>query len=202
VGAGAVVASNVPPNAVVVGNPATITGYVETAVRVPTDVSGDTSGALGGPAGVKGAQIIRLPKTEDLRGSLVAGELAEFLPFLPKRFFVVFDVPSRETRGEHAHRRLSQLLVCLRGECSLVLDDGRRRAGLVLNSPTIGVLVPPLVWGVQYRFSSDALLLVLASEAYDPDDYIRDYEEFRAIADLLPDGGTDSTNAANAASES
>ena len=72
-----------------------------------------------------------------------------------------------------------------------MLDDGRRRAGLILNSPTIGVLVPPLVWGVQYRFSSDALLLVLASDPYDPEEYIRDYEEFRAIAELQPGGETD-----------
>ena len=191
VGAGAVVASDVPPNAVVVGNPATITGYAGTPARVPTEVSGDTSRPLAGPTGVKGAQIIRLPKVEDLRGSLVGGEIAEFLSFVPKRFFVVFDVPSRETRGEHAHRRLSQLLVCLRGECSLGLDDGRRRAELLLDSPTIGVLVPPLVWGVQYRFSKDALLLVLASEAYDPDEYIRDYDQFRAIVDLLPASETE-----------
>ena len=143
VGAGAVVASNVPPNAIVVGNPATITGYVETPRRVATEMPGDSLGPPASAIGVSGAQIVRLPKVDDLRGSLVIGEFAELLPFVPKRFFMVFDVPSRETRGEHAHLRLSQLLVCLRGECSLVLDDGRRRAGLVLNSPTVGFLFRP-----------------------------------------------------------
>jgi hypothetical protein len=196
VGAGAVVASNVPPNAIVVGNPATISGYVETAERALEDPGGNTPEAPGpGRMGVKGVRIIRLPQTEDLRGSLVAGELAVLLPFVPQRFFVVFDVPSRETRGEHAHRRLNQFLVCLRGECSLVLDDGRRRAGVLLNSPTIGVLVPPLVWGVQYRFSPDALLLVLASDPYDPDEYIRDYDEFRSLIALLPDDEVESAGA-------
>ena len=187
VGAGALVASSVPPNAIVVGNPAAITGYVETGRRMPAEAITDVPGGQGtGPAGVKGVQIISLPKAQDLRGSLVAGELGELIPFVPRRFFVVFDVPNRETRGEHAHKSLNQFLVCLRGECSLVLDDGRKRAELLLNSPTIGVLVPPLVWGVQYRFSRDALLLVLASDPYDPTEYIRDYDEFRSLVTSLP----------------
>ena len=181
VGAGAVVGSNVPANAIVVGNPAAIVGYVETTrCPAPSSTTGLAETAREA-LGVRGAELFRLPKVEDLRGSLVAGELEQLLPFPAKRFFVVFDVPSRETRGEHAHRRLSQFLVCLQGECSIVLDDGRKRTGVALDSPTIGVLVPPLVWAVQYKFSRDALLLVLASEPYDPDEYIRDYDEFKSI---------------------
>jgi UDP-2-acetamido-3-amino-2,3-dideoxy-glucuronate N-acetyltransferase len=84
-------------------------------------------------------------------------------------------------RGEHAHRTLHQFLVCLKGECALVVDDGTRREELLLDSPAIGVHVEPLVWGIQYRFSSDALLLVLASDVYDPQDYIRDYDEFERV---------------------
>jgi hypothetical protein len=100
------------------------------------------------------------------------------LPFVPKRFFVVRDVPSRDVRGEHAHRELHQFLVCVAGECSLVVDDGATRRELRLDSPSVGVHLPPRVWAVQYRFSPDAVLLVLASHAYDAADYIRDYGEF------------------------
>jgi UDP-2-acetamido-3-amino-2,3-dideoxy-glucuronate N-acetyltransferase len=90
-------------------------------------------------------------------------------------------VPSREVRGEHAHRALQQFLVCLRGELALVVDDGRQREELWLNSPTAGVHLMPLVWATQYKFSSDALLLVLASAPYDPADYIREYTEFARL---------------------
>ncbi|MGH9800560.1 MAG: sugar 3,4-ketoisomerase, partial [Blastocatellia bacterium] len=103
------------------------------------------------------------------------------LPFEPKRFFTVFDVPGREVRGEHAHRALHQFFVCLKGDCSLVVDDGTHREELRLASPTLGVHVQPMVWGVQYKFSGDAVLLVLASDKYDPDDYIRDYDEFERL---------------------
>lgn len=181
IGAGAVVTGSVPSNAIVVGHPAAITGYVATT-RVATGVPGSaTPGPSGEGIGVSDARVIRLPKVFDLRGSLVVAELESVLTFQPKRFFVVFDVPSREVRGEHAHRRLTQFLVCLRGQCALLLDDGVRRAEIGLDDPAVGVLVPPLVWGVQYRFSPDAMLLVLASESYDSSEYIRDYEEFRSV---------------------
>jgi hypothetical protein len=181
VGAGAVVTASVPPNAIVVGNPAAISGYVATTHVAVGNVESDASPPPGERIGVSDARVIRLPKVFDLRGSLVVGELESVLTFQPKRFFIVFDVPSREVRGEHAHRRLAQFLVCVRGRCALLLDDGVHRAEIALDDPAIGVLVPPLVWACQYRFSPDAILLVLASEPYDPSEYIRDYEEFRSI---------------------
>jgi dTDP-4-dehydrorhamnose 3,5-epimerase-like enzyme len=110
------------------------------------------------------------------------GEFDKHLPFVPKRYFVVFDVPSKDVRGEHAHKTLHEFLVCVHGSLSIVLDDGNKRREVQLNSPTVGLHIPPLVWGIQYRFSSDAVLLVLASEPYDPDDYIRDYDEFLKVA--------------------
>jgi dTDP-4-dehydrorhamnose 3,5-epimerase-like enzyme len=83
-------------------------------------------------------------------------------------------------RGEHAHRRCHQFLVCARGSVSVVADDGVNREEIVLESPSVGVYLPPMVWGIQYRYSPDAVLLVFCSEYYDASDYIRDYSEFLA----------------------
>jgi serine acetyltransferase len=186
VGAGAVVTHDVPANAIVVGNPAYINGYVECVrpatqtVRAGTPGTGQTW-----QLEVKGVTLHELNIVEDLRGSLAVGELGKGLPFEPKRFFMVFDVPSREVRGEHAHRDLDQFLVCLKGDCSLLVDDGFTREEIVLNSPRIGVHLSPMVWAVQYKFSPDAMLLVLASEKYNPASYIRDYEEYRQIVNAM-----------------
>lgn len=179
VGAGAVVTHDVPPNSIVTGNPARISGYIDSP-RTQTELksgAGDSALALA-ISKVRGVTIYQMPVIIDMRGNLSVGEIGSGLPFTPRRYFVVFEVPSREVRGEHAHRTLDQFLVCLRGDCSLVVDDGEHRAEFLLNSPAIGVHMSPMVWGIQYKFSSDALLLVLASEKYDPDDYIRDYDEF------------------------
>ena len=119
-----------------------------------------------------------LSEVADLRGNLVAGEIGKFLPFDAKRFFIVHGVSSREIRGQHAHRKCHQFLVCVRGSCRVIADDGKRREEFVLDSPARGVYLPPLTWGVQYDYSADAALLVFASHAYDPADYVRDYDEF------------------------
>jgi len=115
---------------------------------------------------------------EDLRGSLSVGEFPQQVPFVPKRYFVCFDVPGKDVRGEHAHRSCHQFLVCLRGSLSVVVDDGRSSEEIVLDRPSLGLHVPPMIWAVQYQYSADGLLLVFASDLYDPADYIRDYEEF------------------------
>jgi dTDP-4-dehydrorhamnose 3,5-epimerase-like enzyme len=136
---------------------------------------------------VKDVVIVNLPTFEDMRGRLTVGEVGAQLPFEVRRWFVVYHVPSKDVRGEHAHRTLHQLLVCIHGVCSVMVDDGQNRAGITLDRPDIGVYLPPMVWAAQYNFSQDAVLLVLASAAYDPDDYIRDYDEFLALVG----GGTD-----------
>lgn len=179
VGAGAVVTHDVPSNAVVAGNPARIRGYADTDVHQLE--SHEPTGHSVEHLSVGGVTVYRLPRVRDLRGSLAVAELGKELPFEPKRFFIVHDVPSRHVRGEHAHRKLHQFLVCLKGELSLVVDDGARRQEVRLPGPEIGVHLPPMVWGVQYKFSPDAVLLVLASDVYDPADYIRDYEEYRRL---------------------
>jgi len=115
---------------------------------------------------------------QDLRGSLTFAEINQALPFTPSRFFMVFDVPSKDVRGEHAHRKCSQFLVCVKGSCSVVVDDGRSRAEVVLNRPNLGLEVSPMVWATEYKYSPDAILLVFASDKYDAEDYIRDYDQF------------------------
>jgi acetyltransferase-like isoleucine patch superfamily enzyme len=190
VGAGAVVTHNVPPNAIVVGNPARIQGYVGTEQRrssaQPTTwrqqpLSATTDKRQDVPCPVKGVAIINLPTFEDMRGRLTVGERDRHIPFTVERWFLVYGVPSKDVRGEHAHKALHQFLVCTHGTCSVMVDDGRNRADIVLDRPDIGIHLPPMVWGAQYNFSPEAVLLVMASAFYDPGDYIRDYDEFLAL---------------------
>lgn len=179
---GAVVTRDVPPRAIVAGNPAHIVGYLDTP-EVKVTGAAITAAALGDQLpklSAKGAALHALPKIIDLRGALSFGEIGPHLPFEPKRFFAVYDVPGEEVRGEHAHKACHQFLVCLKGSCTVVLDDAEHRDEVRLDSPKVGLHIPPLVWGIQYRYSADALLLVLASHTYDADDYIRSYDEFLA----------------------
>ncbi len=176
VSVGAVVTNNVPPNAIVAGNPARITGYGSPSPVVRTD----SSESIAPPDTIKvqGVRAYHLPVVIDMRGNLSVAEFDRHLPFIPKRYFIVFDVPSEEVRGEHAHKALHQFLVCVKGSCSLVVDDGANRAELLLDKPDFGVHIQPMVWATQYKYSHDAVLLVLASDKYDPADYIRDYDEY------------------------
>ena len=179
VGAGAVVTKDVPANAIVVGNPAYIKGY---------DVARDTKAGRPvpqpatqlGELGVRGTRLYELPLVNDLRGSLSFGEVDRHLPFVPKRYFVVFDVPNQKVRGEHAHKQLHQFLICLKGHCSVLLDDGRNRAQVTLDSPRMGLHIPPMVWAAQFDYTPETVQLVLASDKYSAADYIRDYDDFLA----------------------
>lgn len=128
---------------------------------------------------VEGVRILEAPAIHDPRGNLLVRQVADGgLPFVPLRFFVIYDVPSRELRGEHAHRELEQLLICLAGSVRCTLDDGTNRQEFVLDSPERALYLPPMVWGIQHDFSPEARLMVLASDNYDPADYIRDYALF------------------------
>jgi dTDP-4-dehydrorhamnose 3,5-epimerase-like enzyme len=117
---------------------------------------------------VRGVRLGRLANVREARGRLVAA----------RRCFVIMDVPSRRIRGEHAHKKLKQFLVCVRGRVTVLVDDGRTRQEIFLNDADIGLYVPPMVWAAQYDYSSDAVLVVFASAGYDARDYIRNYDDF------------------------
>jgi UDP-2-acetamido-3-amino-2,3-dideoxy-glucuronate N-acetyltransferase len=178
VGAGSVVTRSVPAHAVVVGNPARIVRYVDSYVAEPHEPAAQATAPGEVRLRVRGVTLERRPVIKDMRGNLTAREVGQGLPFVPKRYFIVLDVPSKEVRGEHAHRELQQMLVCIRGSVAVVADDGLNRQEIMLDSPELALYLPPMTWGIQYKYTPDAALLVLASNVYDPKDYIRDYDEF------------------------
>ena len=180
VGAGAVVVRDVPAHAIVVGNPARIVGYADSAPTPDHEDHAQTLATTPQDDLPGGARLIQVQTASDLRGSLAAVELESGLPFVPRRFFSVFGVPSKEVRGEHAHRECAQVLLCLHGSVHCIVDDGTQRREVRLDSPDVALHMPPMLWGTQYRYSDDAVLAVFASHSYDPDDYIREYEEFLA----------------------
>ena len=123
---------------------------------------------------------IALPLVEDERGKSSFGEVGRQLPFSPKRYFLVFDIGGGTVRGGHAHRRCSQFLVAVSGIVVVTTDDGAERQEHRLDRPELGLHVPAGIWAEQHYLSNDLKLLVLASEAYDPEEYILDYEDFLA----------------------
>lgn len=179
--AGAVVTRDVPAHAIVAGNPAIVVGYT-----VPHDTGDKGLGQqiienpkLGEVIDLLGGAILRrLPTHEDLRGRLSVAEIGAGLPFTVRRSFLVYDVPSAATRGEHAHRTLHEFLICVRGLVRVSLTDGFSRREVVLDDPSLALYLPPGVWSTQYGHVPESVLLVLCSETYRPESYIRDFDEF------------------------
>lgn len=114
----------------------------------------------------------------DRRGNLTVVENGETLPFDVKRVYYIYDVPGGENRGSHAHKDLSQLIVALSGSFNVVLDDGKSKRTFFLNRPYQGLYVKPGIWRDLEDFSSGAVCMVLASDLYDVEDYIREYDNF------------------------
>jgi acetyltransferase-like isoleucine patch superfamily enzyme/dTDP-4-dehydrorhamnose 3,5-epimerase-like enzyme len=175
VGAGAVVTHDVPPNAIVAGNPAVISGYVDTKVQIQQQATTNSTLTTSAVAGVS---LTRLKSVSDLRGDLSVTDVESEIPFRTRRVFWVYNVPSEKIRGAHVHRKLHEFVVCVSGSVSVVVDDGVNREEFLLDEPSLGLHLPPMVWRSLYRYTSDAVLLVFASSEYDPDDYVRDYDRF------------------------
>jgi acetyltransferase-like isoleucine patch superfamily enzyme len=162
VGAGAVVTSNVPAHAVVVGNPARVVRLTDAAPMNP-----ESSPFLS-----------YVDLITDQRGDLMVRQVGSSLPFVPQRVFVILNVPGKHIRGDHAHKQLHQYLVALSGSVDVVLDNGLKREHVCLDTPRLGLYVPPMTWCTLYNYSPGAVVMALASDIYDANDYIRDYEVF------------------------
>ncbi len=121
---------------------------------------------------------IRFQAHGDERGQLVALEEAKEIPFQIKRVYYMYDTISEVTRGKHAHKSLEQILICVHGSCKLLLDDGTDKEVVILDDPCEGIYVSNAIWREMYDFSADAVLMVLASDVYKEEDYIRDYAAF------------------------
>jgi acetyltransferase-like isoleucine patch superfamily enzyme/dTDP-4-dehydrorhamnose 3,5-epimerase-like enzyme len=178
VGAGAVVTKDVPANAIVVGNPASIKGYVGSE---KSEIIETVAGVIVKKINVKGIKLINIPKASDIRGDLSYAQINKDIPFIPKRFFAVYNVPGMQVRGEHAHKISHQLLICVHGLVNVMVDDGENRFEMQLRPFEKGIYIPPMIWTVHYKYSDDAMLLVIASDEYDEKDYIRNYQEFLKI---------------------
>jgi len=130
---------------------------------------------------LKKCKIIDLPKVQDRRGNLTFIEENRHVPFEIKRVYYLYDVPGGESRGGHAHKRLQQFIIAASGSFDVILDDGFERKRFHLNRSYYGLYVPPMIWRELDNFSSGSVCLVLASEYYDEEDYIRDYEIFKKM---------------------
>lgn len=114
----------------------------------------------------------------DYRGTLIALEQMKNVPFEIKRVYYMYNTVPGVRRGFHAHKQLKQILICVKGSCKILLDDGKEKAEVSLDEPNKGLIIESHLWREMFDFSEDAVLMVLASELYDEADYIRNYDEF------------------------
>jgi len=122
--------------------------------------------------------LIDLPKIENRSGNITTIENNLDIPFEVKRIFYLYDIPGGKSRGAHAHKLCQQFLVAASGSFEVQLDDGIEKKTIILNQPYKGLYVPPGIWASEINFSSGAICLVMTSNKFDEDDYIRDYQDF------------------------
>lgn len=135
---------------------------------------------------VEDCRIIELPKIQDRRGNLTFIENEKHIPFTIKRVYYLYDVPGGSERGSHAHKQLHQFVVAMSGSFDVVLDDGRQKKRFQLNRSHYGLYVCPMMWRYLDNFSSGAVCMVLASELYCENDYIREYDTFISAVQECP----------------
>jgi dTDP-4-dehydrorhamnose 3,5-epimerase-like enzyme len=137
---------------------------------------------------VKNSKLVTLPRIDDgIDGSISAAENFNHIPFAVKRVYYIYNLINRNAiRGKHAHKKLQQALFCINGSCEIGLDDGTLRQDITLDTPNTGIYLGVELWHTMKNFSNNCILLVLASEVYKKDDYIRDYDEFKKYIHLRP----------------
>ncbi len=136
---------------------------------------------------LKKARVIEFPKVCDSRGNLSFVEGARHVPFSIRRIFYIYDVPGGETRGGHAHRKCTQVLTAVSGSFDLIITNGKEEESIRVNRANMGVLVPPGAWITMPNFTTGTVLLAIASEEYDEQDYIRDYDDYLRYISTLDD---------------
>lgn len=133
---------------------------------------------MGKPSNIDQCYLIDLPKLDDARGSLSFIEGSKHIPFDIARIYYLYGVPEASKRGAHAHKQLSQLIFSVSGCFDIVLDDGHRTKRITLSRPDQGLYVCPMIWRDLEAFSKNTVCMVLASQTYDAQDYINDYNIF------------------------
>lgn len=131
---------------------------------------------------INSVKLVEIPKIKDVRGNLSVVE-KNTIPFDIKRVYYLYDVPSDAYRGGHAHKEQLELLIALSGSFEVTLDDGKSKRSIILNKPNKGLLIPKGIWRELQDFSSGSVCLVLASDVFDEEDYIRDYNDFLSSKD-------------------
>jgi len=126
---------------------------------------------------------IDFPEFSDSRGNLIAIEENKNIPFEIKRVYYIYATERGTSRGFHAHKTLQQVAVCIAGHCTMLLDNGKEQARVILNSPGKGIFIGNMIWREMHDFSPDCILLVFADNHYNASDYIRDYAEFKTSAE-------------------
>jgi dTDP-4-dehydrorhamnose 3,5-epimerase-like enzyme len=132
---------------------------------------------------IHNCNVVELSKIHNPAGNITIIQNDKQQPFNVRRIYYLYDVPGGSERGGHAHKRLYQLIVAASGSFDVILDDGRNKKIIQLNRPYFGLLVIPGIWREIVNFSSGAICLVLASDKYEPEDYIRDYSDFKNYKD-------------------
>lgn len=181
VGAGAVVTRSVPDGAIVYGNPARVVGYVDGFGGASDNELPAQSSRISSPTrllSVKGVQLHVLRHAAGGKNVLSAGDFEREIPFAPKRYALLCNDPEKGGREALAYKNTHQFFVSARGTCVISVDDGVNREEFGLEGPACGLYMPPMIWGMQSKFSDDAVLLQFASEYYDTDDCIKDYGAF------------------------
>jgi dTDP-4-dehydrorhamnose 3,5-epimerase-like enzyme len=135
---------------------------------------------------VKNSKLITLQRIDDgIDGSISVAENFKQIPFAVKRVYYIYNLMNRDAiRGKHAHKKLEQVLFCISGSCNIGLDDGMNHQDITLDTPNTGVYLGVELWHTMKNFSENCILLVLASDVYHEDDYIRDYNEFKKYIDV------------------
>lgn len=129
-------------------------------------------------------KLYDFPILGDERGSLVVLDKFSEIPFKMKRVYYLFGMKADVSRGFHAHKKLHQIAFCISGTCRMIIDDGVNREDFIMESPSVGIDLPPMLWHEMHDFSADSVLLVIASDEYDESDYIRNYDEFMNLSHL------------------